>query len=70
MNKSGTQIFLESLNIPKISDFEKTLCENEITLADLKESMLSMSDDKSPGNDGLSSEFYNFFLGRCRYFSV
>ena len=33
----------------------------EITLEDLKESVLSMSDDKSPGNDGISSEFYKFF---------
>ena len=40
------------------------MCDNEITLDDLKESMLSMSDDKSPGNDGISREFYDFFFGR------
>ena len=37
------------------------MCETEITLEDLKESMLSMCDDKSPGNDGISREFYSFF---------
>ena len=61
LNEPDTHIFLEGLNLPKISDFEKNLCENEITLDDLKESMLSMGDDKSPGNDGISKEFYNFF---------
>ena len=60
-NELGTQIFLEGLNLPKISDSEEILCENEVTLEDLKESMLSMSDDKSPGNDGISREL--LFLG-------
>ena len=54
-------MFLEGLNLPKISDSDKAMCDVEITLDDLKESMLSMSDDKSPGNDGISSEFYDFF---------
>ena len=61
LNKSDTQIFLEGLNLPKISDSEQLLCETEITLDDLKESMLSMCDDKSPGNDGITRELYNFF---------
>ena len=61
LNKSDTQIFLEGLNLPKISESEQLLCETEITLDDLKESMLSMCDDKSPGNDGITRELYNFF---------
>ena len=70
LNKSDTRIFLEGLNLPKISESEKLLCETEITLEDLKESMLSMSDDKSPGNDGITRELYNFFLGGCGYADV
>ena len=49
------------LGLPKISEGEKNTCDANITLEDLKEAMLSMSDDKSPGNDGLSREFYNYF---------
>ena len=37
------------------------MCDQEITIEDLKETMLSMCDNKSPGNDGLSREFYNYF---------
>ena len=61
LNETDTHVFLEGLDLPKISDAEKISCENELTLEDLKESMLSMSDDKSPGNDGISREFYDFF---------
>ena len=40
------------------------MCETEITLEDLKEFMLSVSDDKSPENDVISREFYNYFQKR------
>ena len=59
--RTDTKHFLESLNLPKISELDKLMCDQELTLGDLKEAMLSMCDDKSPGNDGLSREFYNFF---------
>ena len=59
LNNSDTHSFLDSLNLPKISDSEKVLCESEIKLGDLKEAVLSMSDDKSPGNDGITREYYN-----------
>ena len=61
LNDSDTESFLEGLELPKISESEKNLCDQEITIEDLKESMLSMSEDKSPGNDGISTEFYNYF---------
>merc|ERR1712015_50922 len=61
IKKFYQKLFLESLNLPKILDSDKIMCDNEITLDDLKESMLSMSEDKSPGNDGISREFYDFF---------
>ena len=47
--------------MPTISEADKNLCDREITVGELKESMLSMSDDKSPGNYGISREFYFYF---------
>ena len=61
LDGSDNIVFLESLNLPKISDSDKIFCDADITIDELKASMLSMSDDKSPGNDGISKEFYNFF---------
>ena len=36
LNETDTQFFLDGLNLPKISDSEKAMCETEITLEDLK----------------------------------
>ena len=49
--RSDTKQFLESLNLPKISELDKLMCDQELTLGDLKEAMLSMCDDKSPRNE-------------------
>ena len=63
INKSRAQCltFLSSLNIPLISDQHKADCERELTVEDLKNSLFAMSSGKSPGNDGLTVEFYKFF---------
>ena len=37
------------------------MCDSELTIDKLKESLLSMENDKSPGNDGLTKEFYEAF---------
>ena len=53
--------FLESLNLPTISNEEKLFCEETININDLKESLFSMENNKSPGNDGLTRELYVTF---------
>ena len=53
--------FLEIQDLPKISTEDKVSCETEISIDDLKYSLLSMEDKKSPGNDGLTKEFYVIF---------
>ena len=50
-----------SLNIPKLSTDQIILCDIELTEKDLYDSMKSMENDKSPGNDGLTKEFYVTF---------
>ena len=63
INKSKVDClsFLNSLNIPKISEKHKDDCEKELSVDDLKKSLFSMSGGKSPGNDGLTVEFYKYF---------
>ena len=50
--------FLADINVPKISVQQKFSCEQDISIDELKDSLLSMHKRKTPGNDGLSSEFY------------
>ena len=49
-------------DIPKLSDNQKYSLEGEITLEELKSTLKDMKNDKSPGSDGFSVEFYKFFF--------
>ena len=62
ISKSRAQCltFLNSMDIPRISDQHKDDCEKNLTVDELKNSLLPMSGGKSPGNDGLTVEFYKF----------
>ena len=53
--------FLNTREIPKLSTYQIILCDIELTEKDLYDSMKSMKIDKSPGNDGLTKEFYVTF---------
>ena len=57
---SATEV-LNKLNIPKLN-FEKVqLCERTITKDEVLETLKSMKNNKSPGNDGFPKEFYEIF---------
>ena len=53
--------FLSNLGLPTLSEDEKRLCEVPFSLEDIKVSLDSMVNNKSPGNDGLTKEFYDKF---------
>ena len=52
------------LNIPienKLDDIAKNSCEGILTLKELSDTLPTFQNNKSPGNDGLSIEFYKTF---------
>jgi len=53
--------FLNSLNIPKLSDNEKNIMDQPITKNEIFRTLSSMTPNKSPGFDGLPLEFYIVF---------
>ena len=53
--------FLDNIHLPKITDEHKQNCDKVLTIEDLENSLFTMSIGKSPGNDGLTVEFYKFF---------
>ena len=54
------------MSLPKL-DNQKTLsCEGPITESELLNALKSMSNDKSPGNDGLTKEFYETFWNEIK----
>ena len=48
-------------DMPKISPLEKQLCDEPITLNELYNSLKTFGKNKSPGNDGLTAEFFILF---------
>ena len=53
-------IFFDN-SIPTLSNEEKEECDKEITLEEILETLKSFKNNKSPGNDGLTKEFYITF---------
>ena len=46
----------------KISEAEKLVCDQEIVISDIENAVSEMKSNKSPGCDGLTSDFYKSFI--------
>ena len=62
--------FFNSTMIPKLTDLEKSTCDQLLSLAECEDINLTFKNEKSPGNNGLGDEFYKQFwneLLECIY---
>ena len=50
-----------SSSIPKLSDSMRDLCEGQLTYSECFKVLSTFSNNKTPGNDGLTIEFCKFF---------
>ena len=57
------EAYLENIPLPKLTNEQTLSCEGIISEDEVFKSLKSMENNKSPGNDGLSKEFYECFLG-------
>ena len=55
------QNFLNMVNVPKLKDEEKQKCEGLISKLECLNALKTMKHNKTPGNDGLTVEFYKKF---------
>ena len=46
-----------------LDDEQKESCEGLLTVEECKEALKNFSKNKSQGTDGLTADFYSFFLG-------
>ena len=51
---------LFEVDAPKLSQDEKEKCDRTIEIADIAKALKELPNNKSPGTDGLTSEFYKF----------
>lgn len=53
--------YLEELNLSRLKPHDAEVLESPITIDEIKEAVKSLKRNKTPGLDGLSAEFYQFF---------
>ena len=58
--------FFSHINIQKLSEDKAKLCEEDLTEKDLYNSLKSMQNDISPGNEVLIKEFYKTFWNELK----
>ena len=64
--KEKLEQFLNSISLSTLTNDEKLICEVEITEKELFISPSKMENHKSPGNDGLTKEFYVTFWNELK----
>ena len=57
----NNDFFLKSQDIPKLKEHDKLLCEETLTLPECTSALKQLANNKSPGIDGFSTNFYKFF---------
>ena len=60
-SKEKVDTFLNKMSLPKLDNQKALSCEGSITETELLNALKSMSNDKSPGNDGLRRNFMKHF---------
>lgn len=59
--KSSDYFFDEKDTFPNLDSVQKDMCDKEITEREITESIKELKNGRTPGSDGLPSEFYKFF---------
>ena len=63
INDENIDIYLENITVNIIEGKDKELCELFPTVEECNDAVMSLKNNKSPGLDGLPSEFYKCFWG-------
>ena len=53
--------FFEQNRIPQLPNLEKIMCDEVLTLEEITKSLKLLPNNKSPGSDGFTTNFYKFF---------
>ena len=62
--------FLKNPDVPKLSQVDVQVCEGKLTVSECFKSLQLFQNNKSPGNDGLTVEFYKAFSNVLGEFMV
>ena len=60
-NTRATEVFLNNLNIPSLTEHQRLSCEGKITSNECAEALETFKLNKALGNDRIPVQFYNTF---------
>ena len=60
--------YLKDVNVPKLTQNESNQLEGNLTLPELTKALRNMKNNKSPGTDGYSCEFFKVFWNKIGIF--
>ena len=66
----GLSLFRSPAAIPRLNEAMKEICEGQLTYSECFKVLSTFENNKTPGNDGLSIEFYKFFWPEFGTFPV
>ena len=69
-DKLDPNTLLQSITLPSVTNDEKVVCDNDLTDKELFDALKGMPNYKSPGNDGLTKEFYETFWDELKDFFI
>ena len=58
ISEDSTCNFLNDLTVPSLTTEQSLSCEGNLTEKEIYNSLISLENNKSPGNDGFTKEFY------------
>ena len=62
--------YLNSINIPCLTDSDTQSFEGRLTVKECWNALRSMKNNKSPGKDGITKEFLEYFRGKLGTFPL
>ena len=62
-----TTEFIGKIDIPKLNEAQNELLDSELCVTELTMALKEMSNDKSPGLDGFTTNFYKFFWADIKH---
>ena len=60
------EYYLHNIDIQRLNDNEALSCEGDVTEKECAEALARMNNNKSPGSDGLTVEFYKCFWSKIK----
>ena len=57
-NLQATELFLNNLNIPRLTEQQMLSCEGKITFEESARVLESFQNNKAPGNDGIPVQYF------------